>query len=256
MFGIIVYNIISVKKEDSHRSEMVTQALFGETFTILEKKDEWTRVQFMLDGYTGWIMRLHYLETPKLYDTHFSLNKKDGIKIKIAKNRIHIPMGALIWDIESIRQILKVDEDYLQIPTVEKNQMTSIKNVLKTAKKYLGTPYLWGGKSTNGIDCSGLMQMAFMLNGYQLPRDAYQQAELGTLVDFENARKGDVAFFHNESGRIIHVGIIYSVKNKKVDILHSSGYVKIDILDRTGIQSDQHPNGYSHQLTFIKRMID
>lgn len=254
-FGIIYFNIISVRREASHRSEMVTQALFGETIIILDQDKEWTKIQLTSDGYIGWILSSHYKSIPELFKNFPSFNIKDWKSIQSTQIKTRIPKGALLWSKEQMSSVFGDFKKYSTIRKTPKNKITTIKSILKTAEYYLGTPYLWGGKSSIGIDCSGLCQIAFTINGYQLPRDAYQQAEIGDLVQFEKTRKGDLAFFKNQDDKITHVGIIYSTKNNSVKIIHSSGYVKIDKLDAHGIINNDTQE-YSHQLAYIKRIID
>jgi cell wall-associated NlpC family hydrolase len=123
-------------------------------------------------------------------------------------------------------------------------------NLAEVAVTYLKSPYLWGGKTPFGIDCSGFTQQVFSICGIRLPRDAWQQASCGTAVDhLEDAQPGDLAFFDNDKNRIIHVGIIFE-KNK---IIHASGEVRIDLLDRKGIWN-KDKNLYSHKLRNIQRM--
>ncbi|MBK7084827.1 MAG: C40 family peptidase [Flavobacteriales bacterium] len=115
---------------------------------------------------------------------------------------------------------------------------------------FLGAPYLWGGRTPTGVDCSGLTQMLFMLMGIYLPRDAYQQAEEGDPVELVDlAEPGDLAFFDNAEGRITHVGIVLPERR----ILHASGRVRIDALDQEGI-FDAEQGKYSHKLRLVKRV--
>ncbi|MBK7268756.1 MAG: C40 family peptidase [Flavobacteriales bacterium] len=116
---------------------------------------------------------------------------------------------------------------------------------------FLGAPYLWGGRTPTGVDCSGLTQMLFMLMGIYLPRDAYQQAEEGDPVELVDlAEPGDLAFFDNAEGRITHVGIVLPERR----ILHASGRVRIDALDQEGI-FDAEQGKYSHKLRLVKRVL-
>jgi cell wall-associated NlpC family hydrolase len=111
---------------------------------------------------------------------------------------------------------------------------------------------LWGGRSIFGIDCSGFVQIVYRVNGINLPRDAYQQAEVGELVDIENAKTNDLAYFANDAGKIIHVGIVIRNRNS-IKIIHASGKVRIDILNKKGIYNEETKT-YSHQLHSIKRI--
>jgi cell wall-associated NlpC family hydrolase len=124
-------------------------------------------------------------------------------------------------------------------------------NLVKTAYQYLNSPYLWGGKTPFGIDCSGFTQMVYKLNGYKLLRDASQQSTQGEVLSFiEESEPGDLAFFDNEEGKIIHVGIM--LENNY--IIHASGKVRIDRLDHLGIYNAEI-NRHTHRLRVIKKII-
>ena len=123
--------------------------------------------------------------------------------------------------------------------------------MIETAYLFLNAPYLWGGKTIFGIDCSGFTQMVYKLNGHQLLRDASQQATQGDPLSFiEESEPGDLAFFDNEEGLITHVGIML----KDNHIIHASGKVRVDRIDHTGIYNNELRT-HTHKLRVIKRII-
>jgi cell wall-associated NlpC family hydrolase len=123
--------------------------------------------------------------------------------------------------------------------------------LVETALMYLHAPYLWGGRSPFGIDCSGFVQVVYKFSGIQLPRDAWQQAEKGDLLSFiEESAPGDLAFFDNDEGTIIHVGIL--LENNR--IIHASGKVRIDVIDHQGIYN-RDLRAYTHNLRLIKSIL-
>jgi cell wall-associated NlpC family hydrolase len=131
----------------------------------------------------------------------------------------------------------------------KKNEFIHPEEIIHHAFQYLNTPYLWGGKSILGIDCSGFTQTIFKVNNFELPRDAYQQAELGQLVEFGNQRNADIAFFKNDNNKITHVGICLNNN----EIIHCSGFVRVDKLTADGIISKDE-NMQTHNLAFMKRI--
>jgi cell wall-associated NlpC family hydrolase len=134
-----------------------------------------------------------------------------------------------------------------QVATTERQLML----LRKLGQLYLRAPYVWGGKSVFGLDCSGLMQQLFGLLGVQLPRDAHQQIALGRPVDFvTQTQPGDLAFFENAEGRIVHVGVVLD----EGQILHAHGEVRLDPLDHHGIFNRTRQK-YSHKLRLIKRIL-
>ena len=130
-------------------------------------------------------------------------------------------------------------------------KLYSGEELLSVAFMFLNSPYLWGGRNALGIDCSGFVQTVFRICGIELPRDASQQVEQGTVVNFlQEARPGDLAFFENDEGRIIHVGILASDR----EIVHASGRVKIEQIDSQGIRNEDSGQ-YSHKLRVVKRLL-
>jgi cell wall-associated NlpC family hydrolase len=132
---------------------------------------------------------------------------------------------------------------------LQKNPLAVKNTIWEDALEYLNAPYLWGGKSIWGIDCSGFVQAIFRLHGYNLPRDAYEQAEIGTDISFEDCQENDLAYFSNASGKIIHVGIL----GKDRQIIHASGRIRIDELKEQGIWNEEYEK-FSHTLVHLKRL--
>lgn len=253
MYGICVLSIVPVRKEPSDASEMVTQLLFGDTFRILETTKKWIRIQITFDKYDGWIDSKQY---QKITENDFNaLQNSESIYnaeyIDFVSNTNHvaipIPIGAEVG--------------WLQVPNIntkdwnfDGNKIVGESNKSKLvtiAMQYLNAPYLWGGKTPFGIDCSGFTQMVYKINGYKLLRDASQQANQGEALSFiEESEPGDLAFFDNEEGKIIHVGILLQDNY----IIHASGQVRIDRLDHLGI-FNQEINRHTHRLRVIKKLI-
>jgi gamma-D-glutamyl-L-lysine dipeptidyl-peptidase len=257
MFGICKLSIVPVRNQPSDKAEIVTQLIFGDVYSISETfNDKWAKVKIQYDGYEGWIDLKQHFEISENYFLDYL-------------NAIHPVVTDLVHFVSNDTQVFPIvfgsTLPFFQYGNVaiegEKlqyngNYLVSVKNnnpvlIEQTAIRYFKAPYLWGGKTIFGTDCSGFVQMVFKISGYKLPRDAYQQAEVGEKIAFENSKKGDLCFFSNDEGRVTHVGIM--LENNS--IIHASGEVRIDLLTEEGILNI-HTKQISHKLSGIRRVLE
>ena len=242
--GICILTIIPMRSNKSDKSEMINQILFGECFKILEKEEKWSKVVLNHDNYCGWIDNKQYQIISKS-NTRFQISNKKYTNIKIDNIQQPLLLGSLIPKNKKIINTINIKE------ALSFCNMKPFRTwFIKIAKKYINTPYLWGGRSPLGIDCSGYTQMVYRFFNYDLPRDAFQQEKEGVeILEFSKITLGDLAFFGNKK-QINHVGIILS--NNK--IIHASGKVRIDNLDQIGIYNTDSCS-YTHKLKSIKRIL-
>jgi hypothetical protein len=252
MYGICSLAIVPMRRESNDRSEQVSQLLFGEIFEILEQTQKWTFIKLHFDGYEGWIDSKQFLQITefqylKLTNEPLIFNG-DLIEYVASENSlIPITLGATL----NFLHFSEINVQNYIFDGLKKSGIQPKNHLLQTAYLYLNAPYLWGGKSPLGIDCSGFTQMVYKMNGYKIPRDAFQQANIGESLSFiEECEPGDLAFFDNEEGKIIHVGILLS----DYKIIHASGHVRIDSIDHLGIFNSE-TNQHTHKLRVLKKII-
>jgi len=249
MFHVIgITPIAPLRQEPSHRAEMVSQLLFGEMAELLNRDGDFLQIRTVFDQYVGWVQAnqvTEVLESWREKATMMGYMDQPAI-IRVAGQPMQLYPGTPVWKTDSLGG-LKLD--YGKLPSI-RTKRKSKAGLQQAAMTYMNSSYLWGGKTTAGTDCSGFVQQVYKLFGVHLPRDAYQQAEIGEVVGFlEESEPGDLAFFDNEEGRITHVGILLA-PNK---IIHASGQVRIDLIDSQGIK--QKISGKrTHFLRIIKRV--
>lgn len=257
-FGICVLSLVPLRAEASDKSEMTSQLLFGDHFQILERSGPWLGICTAYDEYRGWVDSKQILEIKKedysqlQPDTVLGLQITHEAALLPGSEILHLLPGSIL-PFYSRDGICRISDRQYKIngSVTIVTPANFVSDIEQAAGFYMNAPYLWGGRSPFGIDCSGYCQMVFRQFGIRLKRDAWQQALQGELVGFlQEARPGDLAFFDNEEGRIIHVGIMLNDHQ----IIHASGRVKIDKIDNHGIYSSEL-KCYTHKLRIIRRYI-
>jgi len=255
--GICRLGIVPVRAESSDKSEMVSQLLFGDHYSVLitSKDGKWFKIKIEFDEYEGWIDRKQHTEISEEYFEHLS-----GTDFKIAtdttatilykKRLLQIVIGSIL-PISSY-ELFEVNEQFAYNGSSKNlGQRQGFDFLKQIIKLYMNAPYLWGGKTPFGIDCSGLTQQVYKLCGYKLKRDASQQYLQGqTISESTSAMPGDLAFFEDNKKAITHVGIVM----EDGEIIHASGFVRKDIFDDTGIFNRELAS-YTHQLAGLRRIL-
>lgn len=249
MKGICNIPLIPCRSEAKESSEMETQLLFGETYTVIEEIPKWIKIKLDLDNYVCWIDSKLYFPFDLTSNKSERTITKTSIVFDKSGNETLLPMGAKLdnlnnseFELQNRKYQLFIGETSLHL-----NEINGEK-IVYLSKRLLNTPYLWGGKSSFGIDCSGLTQLVYSLFDVNLPRNASQQVKVGKEVNINDSMAGDLAFFENDNHKITHVGIMINQNT----IIHASGSVRIDEIDKKGILKD---SVYTHKLCNIKRLI-
>lgn len=257
-YGVSLISVIPCRSEPSDRAEQVTQLLFGEHYKVLEERAKWVRIRCSFDNYEAWLDRKQHSEiTEREYKSlekarhcNVALELVSPLKCEGRESMIPVVMGSTFPQTKDGAFSLAEKKFHYEGTFVQKPDKDK-RLIVENSLMYENAPYLWGGRSPFGIDCSGLVQIVYKLNGIKLPRDASMQAQIGVTLSFvEEADPGDLAFFDNEEGEITHVGILLDNNH----IIHASGQVRIDRIDHQGIFNPELRT-YSHKLRLIKRIF-
>ncbi len=254
--GVCRLAIIPVRSYPSDTSEMVSQLLFGDHYTVLESMNagRWLKIEIHFDEYLGWIDTKQHHPISDAYfkhlnDVNFKICTDVSANLLYNKSPIQILIGSIL-PISSMELFDMEEQLAFNGDSHNMGDSMNFEFVKQIALKYLNAPYLWGGKTPFGVDCSGFVQMVFKIAGYKLSRDASEQALLGTKVEsLENAIPGDLCYFGTKT-KITHVGMLLA-DNK---IIHASGQVRIDSISDQGIHLPAN-NSLSHKLQLIKRVL-
>ncbi|NCS87318.1 MAG: C40 family peptidase [Ignavibacteria bacterium] len=256
IFGVVNISVANIRTKPEHSAEMATQALLGTPLKIYKKKGGWFMVQTP-DDYIGWLDDDGFSQMNKVEFDIWNNSEKIIVTNKFGfsfsgKDENSVPVSDLVAG--NILKFKNVDDSFTEVEYPDgriafipfkhvqnyhswlKSLEINQKNLISTAKSFMGLPYLWGGTSAKGVDCSGFTKTIYFLNGVLLPRDASQQVNVGELVDtengFDNILPGDLLFFGRKADgdkkeRATHVGMYIG----DTEFIHSSGMVKINSLD-------------------------
>lgn len=258
-YAICLLGTIPVRREPDHRTEMVTQILFGEMLEILVTEGIWFRIRNVHDGYQGWVdsrqvVSITEEEFHKIRSLPVSYNAEliFPVRCETTGNELYIPLGSRLYNMKEGSFTVGHSRFSFSGRMYNFPFKSDTTTLMSNALRLLNTPYLWGGRTMAGIDCSGFVQLVFGLSGIQLPRDASQQVQFqGLSLSFiTEAQPGDVAFFDNSEGEVTHVGIL----DGEGQIIHASGQVRIDPVDHQGIFNAETKN-YTHQFRIAKSFI-
>ncbi len=257
-FGLIDVSVANLRGKPKHSAELVTQAILGTPVKVFKKKDGFYLIQTP-DKYISWVDEDGVKIISKdEYDNWYNSDKiiyvkEYGFSYSEANENSErisdLVIGNILVKVDDENKFIKVKYPDGRIAFILKTESEDLnswlstaypteKNIIETAKLFMGNPYLWGGTSAKGMDCSGFTKTVYYLNGVLLDRDASQQVKKGILVDtennFDNLKKGDLLFFGFKANgekkeRITHVGIYID----NLEFIHEAGKVKYNSFDKS-----------------------
>ncbi len=234
-YAIVNVPVAALRRKPRHPKEMVNQLLFGETVQVLKTKGEaWVKVRSLHDDYEGWMTLSLLEETDEMTALQKPVFVTAGLLTRISQDSqaMHIPIGASLPNFTEGTCMINKQAFFVEGLVLNRMEHPASSVLIdKLVQPWLNAPYLWGGRTPLGVDCSGFVQVNFKLLGIDLPRDAWQQAQCGEPVEhLSEAQPGDLVFFDDKE-EIVHVGILLN----KETVIHASGKVRIDPIDKKGI---------------------
>ncbi|HOZ67899.1 MAG TPA: C40 family peptidase [Chitinophagaceae bacterium] len=251
-YAIVNVPVAALRRKPRHPKEMVNQLLFGETVQVLKTKgDAWVKVKSLHDNYEGWMTLSLLEETDEITALQKPVFVTAGLLTRISQDSqaMHIPIGASLPNFTEGTCMINKQAFFVEGLVLNRMEHPASSVLIdKLVQPWLNAPYLWGGRTPLGVDCSGFVQVNFKLMGIDLPRDAWQQAQYGEPVESINeAKPGDLVFFDDKE-EIVHVGILLN----KETVIHASGKVRIDPIDKKGIINAQ-TGKRTYRLKAIRR---
>ncbi len=243
---------VPLRSGPSHKSEMLSQVLFGEKYRVIDKSGCWMKIETVFDNYMGWIDIDHLQNTEDTGATDKHVLNRSLLCTRTDNTKLVLEAGCEIYNPDFENKTFMAGKDLFRATDeFSRSFITVNDSMADTAMKFINSPYIWGGRIPSGIDCSGFTQLVYKIHGISVPRDSWQQAEAGKAIDFiDSADPGDLVLFDNERRKFCHVGMILS----RGLVIHASGRVRIDSIDHQGIFKAEI-NGYSHKLRTIRRII-
>jgi len=242
---------VPLRSGPSHRSEMLSQVLFGEKYRITDHVGHWYMIETLFANYTGWIDTDHLQQSPSEKDDKGQVLNRALLCHREDGTRMVLEAGCEVYDPDFVKGSFRAGScTFSAASDFSQSYLKVSETLADTALKFINSPYIWGGRIPSGIDCSGFVQLVYKIQGIKIPRDSWQQAEAGISISFlEETLPGDLLLFDDERGKITHVGMILS----RGLVIHASGRVRIDTIDAQGIYKKEK-KGYSHRLRTIRRI--